>query len=391
MKSALTLCPVPDDMLPSSFGARVIKALGGQTKALFVGGCVRNAVLRLPITDIDVATQNTPQDVMHALRLAKISFVPTGLEHGTLTAIENTKPVEVTTLRRDVATDGRRAVVAFTTDWREDALRRDFTMNTLLAAPDGCVFDPLNCGISDTLEGRVVFVGQAGHRIAEDYLRILRFFRMHALYGQGTPDPNALAACHKASGMMGALSHERITAEITKVLEHAPAPLEALTLMWSCDVLTGLQGSTAPLLPPLVALQKKYKALDLPARLYAMAGGVEPLCAFLRLPKATLRAVALLAQNAPGPTIDNPQKARAATYRYGRTAALQIVFLQSAGETIPQSAVSEIAHVIRTWPIPRFALNGHDLVARGVPPGPALGKALAEEEEAWIKRDFQER
>src|ERR1700743_2625281 len=167
----------------------VMNALGD---ARFVGGVVRNALLGKPVDDIDIATPLTPDEVTKRLQASKLKAVPTGIEHGTITAVSNGRPFEVTTLRRDVATDGRRAVVAFTTDWSEDAERRDFRLNALYLDMQGRLYDPVGQGGADARAGRVIFVGDAAPRIREDYLRILRFFRFHAWYGRGAPDAAGL-------------------------------------------------------------------------------------------------------------------------------------------------------------------------------------------------------
>ena len=188
-----------------------LEAAGGADCARYVGGCVRNTLLGKPVSDIDIATRLTPEAVIAALKAAKLKAVPTGVEHGTVTAISGGKPFEITTLRRDVETDGRRAVVAFTDDWGEDARRRDFTLNALYAQRDGTLFDPTGHGVADCRAGRIVFVGEAEERVAEDYLRILRFFRFFAWYGAGPADAAALAACETLKGDLKTLSAERVS------------------------------------------------------------------------------------------------------------------------------------------------------------------------------------
>ena len=208
---------------------RIMRILNGgaaEPLALFVGGCVRNALAGEAVTDIDIATRLTPPEVMERCAAADIRAIPTGIDHGTVTAVVDGAPFEITTLRRDVETDGRHAVVAFSQDWREDAQRRDFTMNTLLADSGGHVYDPTGQGISDLAAGRVVFVGDPAQRIAEDYLRILRFFRFHARYGKGAPDAAALAACAAAADRIATLSRERISQEFFRILAaENPAPI----------------------------------------------------------------------------------------------------------------------------------------------------------------------
>jgi poly(A) polymerase len=225
-----------------------LAAAGGPDCARFVGGCVRNALLRKPVADIDIATALTPDAVIKALTDARLKAIPTGVEHGTVTAVSEGRPYEITTLRRDVETDGRRAVVAFTTDWNEDAQRRDFRLNSLYAAADGALFDPTGEGLADLKAGRIVFVGDAATRIREDALRILRFFRFQAWYGKGDPDPVGLAACAELRGLIANLSAERVSAELLKLLA-AEDPREAVRLMAQTGVLSAA-------LPEAVGLER---------------------------------------------------------------------------------------------------------------------------------------
>ena len=213
-----------------------LEAAGGADCARYVGGCVRNTLIGRPVSDIDIATTLNPEPVIKALRTAKLKAVPTGVEHGTVTAISGGKPYEITTLRRDVATDGRRAVVAFTDDWSQDARRRDFTLNALYAQRDGSLFDPTGHGVADARAGRIVFVGEAEARVREDYLRILRFFRFLAWYGAGPADAAALAACETLKGELKSLSAERVSKELLKLLA-ADDPREAVGLMARTGVL----------------------------------------------------------------------------------------------------------------------------------------------------------
>src|SRR3954468_20033313 len=225
---------------------KLLGALGtdaGETR--YVGGCVRDTLLGLEVSDVDLATKLTPETVIDRLRKAGIKSVPTGLAHGTITAVIGGAPVEVTTLRRDVATDGRRATIAYTEDWREDAARRDFTINALSADPArGDVFDYFN-GEADLPPRRVRFIGDPLTRIAEDHLRILRFFRFHARFGAGEPDPAALDACTSRANDLMALSRERIADELTKLLA-LPDPAGAVRLMIE-------RGILKPVLPEIGA------------------------------------------------------------------------------------------------------------------------------------------
>lgn len=229
-----------------------LEARGFEGCARFVGGCVRNALLKQPIDDVDIATTLTPDQVTEALEAAGLSAHPTGVEHGTITGVAQGKPFEITTLRRDVSTDGRRAVVAFTQSWEEDAQRRDFRLNALYADKDGTLYDPTGQGVADALAGRIVFVGDPMTRIREDYLRILRFFRFQAWYGKGEPDSAALEACKALKGMLSGRAAERTSKEILKLLE-AEDPRAALRLMAATSVLSAVL--------PMVKAMGRFEAL----------------------------------------------------------------------------------------------------------------------------------
>lgn len=226
----------PQDWIADARTQAIVRALtAGGAEVRFVGGCVRDALLHKPIKDIDIATQETPDVVVRRLEDAGLKAVPTGIRHGTVTAVADGLTIEVTTLRRDVKTDGRHAEVAFTTDFREDAARRDFTMNALSATPDGAVYDYFD-GLSDLAERVVRFVGRPQERIQEDYLRILRFFRFHAHYGKGEAEPEALRACRANVDGLRRLSGERVRDELLKILA-APTPALALVEMRGAAVL----------------------------------------------------------------------------------------------------------------------------------------------------------
>ena len=218
-----------------------LETAGGADCARFVGGCVRNTLIGKPVSDLDIATRLTPEAVTQALKSAGLKAVPTGVEHGTVTAVSGGKPFEITTLRRDVETDGRRAVVAFTDDWAQDARRRDFTLNSLYARRDGTLFDPTGHGVADARAGRIVFVGEPEQRVREDYLRILRFFRFYAWYGAAPADAGALAACEALRGEIATLSAERVSRELLKLLA-ADDPRDAVALM----ARTGVLGEVLP-------------------------------------------------------------------------------------------------------------------------------------------------
>jgi poly(A) polymerase len=359
----------------------VMDALG-EGNALFVGGCVRNTLMDRPVDDIDIATIYVPERARQLLEAAKIRVVPTGIEHGTVTAVTKGKSFEITTLRRDVATDGRRAVVAFTKDWSEDAQRRDFTMNTLLADAAGNIYDPTGHGIADLKAGKVVFVGDPARRIAEDYLRILRFFRFHAVYGSGAPDKAGLEACRAAAAGIAKLSRERVTQEFLKLLAAAD-PVPVLRVMKDNNILPEVFSASydPALLEKLCALQRRFGAADVMARLAVLCGfdeafykGLETRMIFSGAQKKSFAAI-LKAYSAP----DAP---RVAVYRYGADAAAQAFLLRDG------KGLDEVMNIARAWPAPSLPVSGDDVKALGVTAGPQLGKILKETEAWWIAGDF---
>ncbi len=387
-------------MRTSATGA-VMAALqdaGGPQSARFVGGCVRNTVLNCRVDDIDIATMLTPDQVMQALADADIKCVPTGVEHGTVTAVCEGRPYEITTLRRDVATDGRRAVVAFTQDWAEDARRRDFRLNALYMDMEGRIYDPLEHGLADAKAGRIVFVGDPLTRIREDYLRILRFFRFQAWYGRGDPDPAAVSACKALKGMLSGRSAERTSKELLKLLA-AEDPRAAVALMQEAGVL-------AAILPPtglerfdaLVAIERdKLYENDPELRLAALLpeDSAEVARAAERLRLSNAQRERLLAAVEQGPRIVpwlSPREARRAVYRLGMRAFHDRVKLAWAASANPKLASQwrKLLALGESWTAPDFPLNGDDAIAAGLLQGPMIGKALKEVEDWWVDEDFPE-
>jgi len=369
----------------------VMQALGGDAappQALFVGGCVRNEIMEININqragDIDIATSHAPAESMTRLEKAGIKVLPTGIDHGTVTAVTPERSFEITTLRRDVETDGRHAVVAYTDDWAEDAARRDFTMNTLLADAQGNIYDPTGEGLRDLAARKVVFVGEPSRRIAEDYLRILRFFRFHAYYGGGNPDPAALRACRDASDKIVTLSRERITQEFLKIVavDHAAAILD---LMFDHNVLADLphRGYSPAVMQSLATLQKENDMPDIAARLAVLSDlkGLEKYLVLSNAQKKTIEQV-----NAAHAVIGKADDVaiKKLIYAYGGEIAGQAVLLHAAiGNTQANAAL------VKTWQPPVFPLNGEDVIAAGIPPGPDLGRVLKKVEEWWIDQDFK--
>ena len=370
-----------------------LEARGGPDCARFVGGCVRNAVVGRPIDDIDIATKLTPDEVTAALKAARIRAVPTGIEHGTVTAVADHCPFEITTLRRDVETDGRRAVVAFTDDWAEDAERRDFRLNALYAAPDGAVFDPTGAGLADAREGRVVFVGDPKVRIREDYLRILRFFRFYAWYGRTAPDAAALAACRELRGMLEGRPGERVHKELLKLLA-APDPRPAARLMAETGVLEVILPETVgvAVLDRLVALELKTLGeadpeLRLAALLPADAGAVGSAAERLRLSNAQRdRLVAAAGAEPPLSASMTPLQARQAIYRIGGQAFADRVRLGWARDG--EGGWAALAALAACWTPPAFPVTGGDVLALGVARGPRVGAVLKAVEDWWLAADF---
>lgn len=363
-----------------------LAAAGGADCARFVGGCVRNAVLGAPIDDVDIATVLTPEAVVKALKAAGLKSVPTGMEHGTVTAISGRQPFEITTLRRDVSTDGRRATVAFTDDWAEDAARRDFRLNALYADSDGVILDPTGAGYDDALAGRIVFVGEAEQRIEEDYLRILRFYRFFAWYGRGAPDAAAVAACAALAEGVERLSAERVSKELLKLLA-APDPRAAMRLMRQAGVLGRIL--PAPdglgLFEAMVAVSDD-PVLRLSALLPADGETVRAAAAGLRLSNAQKTRL-IAAVEAPLDPDLSDAKARAVIWRDGRQAFEDRVARAWAagGDAGRMQALLALA---ADWTPPKLPVGGCDLARLGLKPGPETGRVLKAFEDGWIADDF---
>lgn len=354
---------------------------GGGYRALFVGGCVRNDLLGESVSDIDIATDARPEHVARIALDAGFRVIETGLSHGTLTVIADGRPHEVTTFRRDVSTDGRRACVAFSAEIGEDAARRDFTMNALYADARGGVIDPLGCGLADLFARRLRFVGNAEARIREDYLRILRFFRFYAYYGDPYlgPDADALAACAQNIDGLEALSKERIGAEMRKLLS-APEPVPALALMATTGALAQiLPGASASLLGPFEHIYCDVfglKPADSIIRL-AVIGGETPQ-ANLRLSRAEARRLNVLRSAA-----QDLQEPGAFGYRLGLNEGLAAFALRCASVDAPPCADAAAK-------IARGAAQVFPVAAADLPDyrGAALGARLKRLEQRWIASDF---
>jgi poly(A) polymerase len=361
---------------------RLLGALGadeGLTR--FVGGAVRDDLLGLPVSDIDLATRIEPDEVVRRLEQAKIKAVPTGIDHGTVTAVSDGHPFEITTLRRDVSTDGRRATVAFTDDWEEDAARRDFTINALSADPNtGELFDYFG-GLADLQQRHIRFIGDPLQRIAEDHLRILRFFRFHARFDAGEPDAAALDACTARANDLMALSRERIADELLKLLG-LPDPSRTVEIMLQRQILK-------PVLPEIslsrlgdlqAAIGAERDAGVKPHALRRLAALLprdssisDDVGARLRLSNKARRRLACAA----GAALDGPPQAIA--YRLGVECAVDRLLLAGRAKD-----AAEIAG----WHAPRLPIGGGELIERGLPAGPIVARTLRQIEDSWVAAGF---
>ncbi|HEU0309645.1 MAG TPA: CCA tRNA nucleotidyltransferase [Sphingomicrobium sp.] len=370
----------PDSFLKRQGIKRLLKALDArQGTARFVGGAVRDLLLGERPGDLDLATFLEPDDVIRRLEAAGIKAVPTGIDHGTVTAVSSGTVVEVTTLRSDVSTDGRRATVAFTRDWSQDAGRRDFTINALYADPfSGELFDYFG-GLDDLRSRTVRFIGEPLQRIAEDHLRILRYFRFHARYGHGEPNRHALQACVERANDLMALSRERIADELLKLLS-LDDPTPTVRLMHRHGLFAPVVPEIAdiPRLAALVAAEKEAHIAPDPLRRMAALLPADPatadrVAARLKLSNKAKKRLASAADSSLGL---NP---RALAYRIGTEGAVDRLLLAQRP--------AEAKRVAR-WTPPRLPIGGGDIIARGVPEGPQVAKALRRIEDRWEAAGF---
>ncbi len=348
-------------------------------QALFVGGCVRNALLDAPVADLDICTDARPETVLKLAGQAGLKAVPTGIDHGTVTVIADHEPYEITTFRRDVETDGRRAVIAFADNIQDDAHRRDFTMNALYARIDGTLLDPLG-GLPDLEARRVRFIGTAAHRICEDYLRSLRFFRFHAWYGDAEAgmDPDALAAIAAHLGGLAGLSRERVGGETLKLLA-APDPAPSVASMRAMGALALLlPGADDRALAPLVHFETLHGLTPDPVRRLAALGGAE-MVETLRLSRAHRSQVETLRAAATG-----PQSPAELGYRLGADTARDAIILRAALLETPPKA-QDLADAL-TAAKAEFPITARDLMPAYS--GVALGKQLKTLEQDWIASGF---
>ncbi len=359
---------------------RILDALGAdQGLTRYVGGAVRDELLDIPVNDIDFATRLRPDEVVARLEKARIKAVPTGIAHGTITAVADGQPAEITTLRADVSTDGRRATVEFSDDWAADAGRRDFTINALYADPDsGEIFDYFG-GLDDLKARPVRFIGHPLQRIAEDHLRILRFFRFHARYGRGDPDPAALDACTLRANDLMALSRERIADETVKTLA-LPDPVATVALMVE-------RGIFVPVLPEitdsssLAFLVQDEAAASIPPDAIRRLAALLPhdptvadkVAARLKLSKKARKRLTLAAD------LDCAINPQALAYWHGTETAIDRLLLARR----PTDAAALVG-----WPVPRLPITGGALIKRGMTEGPAVAAALKAIERKWVGARF---
>ncbi len=364
-------------------------------KARFVGGIVRNALTGEPGGDLDIATDARPQTVMALAQKAGYRAIATGIDHGTVTLVIEDRSYEVTTLRVDRETDGRHARVAFTEDWRLDALRRDFTMNALYVDGDGTLFDPLG-GYEDLMAGRVRFIGSAEDRIREDYLRILRFFRFSARYGEGRLDGAGLKACTALQGGLVSLSRERVRSEFLRLLVQ-PHIAAVLRQMFA----RGLLNSLVHMVPHMSRferwlvfereLQRSPSEMDRLGVLYMLVReDADRLASGLRLSNRERHRLAHWAHPLDLEAESTGKQARLACHRVGKEGIDRFVigwFL--SGDGADHEGWRDKYHMLRNWQPPAFPVKAADLLKKGMKPGPALGRTLRRIEERWRDSDFR--
>ena len=382
--------------LRSGATARVLTLLNSDgEEARVAGGAVRNALLGLPIGDIDIATTALPEEVIRRAKLAHIQAGPTGVEHGTVTLVIEGQPFEVTTLREDIETFGRKAKVAFGRDWKRDAMRRDFTINGLTVTPDGTVHDEVG-GRADIEARRVRFIGEPSQRIAEDYLRILRFFRIHAAYGEGAPDRTGYEACIAGRDGLAELSAERIRMEMLKLMV-AKGAAPALVAMDDAGLLLRLTAGVVfhgPFAVMIAAEQALGLEADAVRRLGALTVAVtedaKRLSQRWRLSNAETKRLDSMGHRWWRLAGMDEATAQRRLYRLGAARYLDRIMLAwaRAGRDAASPSWRELATLPDRWTPPAFPLKAADFIARGIAEGPALGHVLTLAEDAWLAMQF---
>ncbi len=370
------------DTLPSFLRSKPLQKifdLLGQDNVRVVGGAVRNYLLNVPVTDIDCATLWTPDELIQKGQNAGLKVIPTGIDHGTVTFLIEGQSFEVTTLRKDVETDGRRAVVAYSRSWSDDAQRRDFTINALYMDQEGKIYDPLGEGLSDIKKKKVKFVGNPATRLQEDALRILRFYRFCAYYGGEKIDREGLEACREHVTLLKTLSRERITEELFK-MSTKEASLPLLKVMDENNVLSTISNFTCDIniLERVLNSQKQHNLSCKLSLIFCLLGGKATACSLaLSLSKKQINFIRKLEEACP--FFDLPVEHL--LYQYGRELGQQALLFQGRQEK--DILFSKI------WEIPVFPLTGQDLLEKGVPEGKDIGVRLKKVEKWWIERNFE--
>jgi poly(A) polymerase len=380
--------------LTSGPPARVLQLLNGDgEEARVVGGAVRNALMKLPVSEVDIATTAVPDEVVRRASAASIKSVPTGIDHGTMTLVVDTQPIEVTTLREDTETFGRHARVSFGRDWIGDARRRDFTINALSVGPDGVVHDYVG-GLADIAAKRVRFIGDAGKRIEEDYLRILRFFRIHAAFGAGDVDRDGYLACIGGRAGLATLSAERVRMEMLKLLvaDGATGAIEAMADSGLLQAIVGgvtYGGTFAAMVAAEHALGLKPDAMRRLAALgVAVTEDAKRIATRLRLSNVEAKALDSMGHRWWRLAGMDEARARRRMYRLGEAAYRDRLLLAWARAGGDGERWTLLARLPQRWTAPKFPLRASDFTARGVAEGPALGHVLTLAEDAWLAADF---
>ena len=391
MTNPISFQSLPQPWMTEGAARRVYDALekaGGAPR--FVGGCVRDALLGRRINDVDIATHLTPDLVVKTLEAAGLKAVPTGIEHGTVTAVAEGVGIEVTTLRRDIETFGRHAVVGFTTDWREDAARRDLTMNAMSAEADGTVHDYFG-GLDDLKAGCVRFVGSPADRMREDYLRILRFFRFHADYAPGDFDGEALAAAQALKENLSSLSGERLRQETLKLLA-ARRGVETWGEMLNLGIAEIYlpQATSLDRLKKVAGLESEFGLRPDPVRrlaALALTGSAGAIAEQLKLSSAERERIAAATDPRPDFAVADAHDVRRQIYDLGNARALDLLLIDW-GQSEAVADWHRALEIVRDWKRPGFPLAGRDAVALGVAQGPRVGEVLKSVEAWWIAGDF---
>tara|TARA_Y100001970_G_scaffold294331_1_gene450738 strand:+ start:43260 stop:44531 length:1272 start_codon:yes stop_codon:yes gene_type:complete len=400
MEVAYRFSPLPDWLKAEETQLVFNKLSSGGAEVRFVGGCVRDTFTKHEIIDIDIATTEEPNQVISRMEGQSLRLIETGIDHGTVTAILNDRRYEITTLRKDIKTYGRRAKVEFTTDWLEDARRRDFTINALSCSIEGFVYDPFG-GIEDLNNGRVRFVGDPGERIDEDGLRLLRFFRFFAWYGNGCPEKEELLVCQKKINALGNLSGERIQGELFKLLS-ANNPLDSIEAMLEAGVLKKIFGivPNSQSFSEILKLESYYNNFLSPDPIRRMSSllakdkdraiKISNNLKFSRIDSKKLLELSLPANNLKPEA--NKEKIRLSIFSLGKNLAIDHICLNwsiSGGLSIPSSGDWEsLLEYAYKWKEPIFPVSGDDVLMLGVKSGKDVGEALEIMKEWWANEDF---